>query len=84
MGTLTGWGWYWVIWLFGGFLVPELYWIFTNAANTLSDKFWAFEGMDRRHPFDLAEWLPVHYVLGIMLLVLFFWLFWHLTFGLWG
>lgn len=84
MGKLTGWGWYWVVWLFGGFLVPELYWIAVNAANTLSDKFWVFEGIDRKHPFDLSEWLPVHYVLAVILLVLFFWLFWHLVFGLWG
>jgi hypothetical protein len=84
MGHITGWGWYWVSWIFVGFLAPELYWVFVNAKNTLSDKFWGFEGMDTKHPFDFAEWLPVHYAIGIVLLALFFWLLFHLIFGLWG
>jgi hypothetical protein len=81
---MTAWGWYWLAWLFAGFGIPELYWIFVRARNTLSDTFWGWEHLDRAHPFDFAEWTPLHYTLGIIFAIGLFWLFWHLIFGLWG
>lgn len=80
----TPWGWYWVAWIFVGFLPAEVYWIFVNAKNTLSDNFWALEHINRHHPFDFAEWTPVHWVFGIFLAVFLLWLLLHLVFGMLG
>lgn len=79
----TVFGWYWLAW-FIAFLIPEIYWIFVNAKNTLSDNFWAIEHMDKHHPFNFAEWTPLHWTFGIILLVFTIWLFWHLIFGMFG
>lgn len=76
-------GLYWLGW-FAAFLIPEIYWIIVNARNTLSDNWWAVEGIDTHHPFDFATWTPAHYVIGVVLLVFVVWLFLHLIFGLFG
>lgn len=80
---LTFWGWYWLTWFGVAFLVPELYWVFVSARNTLSDNFWGWEDLNAAHPFDFADWTWLHYAFGVTLLIGLFWLFWHLIFGLW-
>lgn len=80
----TAFGWYWLAWFLAGFMVPEVYWIINAGKNTLSDNFWAMERMDIAHPFDLAEWTPLHYFFGAVMLVFVVWLFFHLVFGLFG
>ena len=82
MPKFTAFGWYWVAWIFIGFGVPEAYWLVRNHLNTLSDQFWGLEHLDLGHPFDFAEWTPLHYILGVVLITFFLWLFLHLTFGL--
>ena len=79
---LTFWAYYWFIWFFGLFMVPELYWVVRNPANTVSDNTWRFESLDSRHPFDFAEWTPVHWAFAIVFVLFMSWLFLHLTFGL--
>jgi hypothetical protein len=78
---LTPFGWYWLAWALLGFLLPELYWVFANPRNTLSDEWWALERLDMGHPLDFAEWTPLHFILGLILLAFSLWLFAHLVFG---
>jgi len=82
MRHLTPFGYYWLAWAFLGFLVPELYWLFRNTASTLSSEWWALEKLDFGHPLDFAEWTPLHFIFGIILLLFNLWLFVHLTFGI--
>lgn len=79
--SLTFWAWYWFVWFFGFFLIPELYWVFNGPGNTLSDNTWRFENLDMAHPFDFAEWTPVHWAFGVVFVLLVSWLFVHLVFG---
>jgi hypothetical protein len=81
MRHLTFFGWYWIAW-FLAFLAPELYWLWSNPANTLSEEWWALTRENLGHPFDFAGWSPLHYFLGALLLAFAVWLFLHLTFGL--
>jgi hypothetical protein len=77
---LTWFGLYWVTWLLF-FIVPELYWVFSNSVNTLSDQFWALEGLSFADPTNFAAWSPVHWTLAIIVWLLFLWLSLHLPFG---
>ncbi len=80
---VTGWGWYWLIWFFAGFGVPEAYGLLRNTQDTLSWQFWGIEHIDFAHPFDFAEWTWEHYLIGVVLLIGMTWLFWHLVVGIW-
>lgn len=84
MSHITGWGWYWIVWIFAGFLVPELYAVFTNIKNTLSWQVWGIENFNPNlgHPFDFADWTWTHWTIGSMVLVFCVWLFIHMAFGL--
>lgn len=81
VSSLTFWGWYWFIWFFGLFLIPELYWVFNGPDNTLSDNTWRFEGLNFQHPFDFALWTPVHWAFAVVYTLLVSWLWIHLLFG---
>lgn len=76
----TAWGWFWLAWALAG-LAVELYWLAANSANTLSRQVWGLEGADLAHPFDFSEWTPLHWIIGISLLIAFLWLGLHLAFG---
>jgi hypothetical protein len=76
----TAWGWYWLSLVFL-IVVPELYWVFVNARNTISDTIWDIEGLNLAHPLDFAQWTPLHWAIAILLWLLFAWLSVHLTFG---
>jgi len=76
----TAWGYFWLAWLMTGGVI-ELYWVFLNSANTLSDQIWGIEMIDFSHPLDLAEWNPLHWILAIVLWVFFAWLSVHFPFG---
>ncbi len=78
---LTSFSWYWLAWLVA-FLVPELYWVFANSANTLSAEVWSVEGLNMRQPFDFAMWTDVHWAVACLVWVLFAWLSLHFPFGL--
>jgi hypothetical protein len=80
---VTGWGWYWIAWFFGGFGIAEGVGLVKNTQDTLSWQFWGLEHIDFAHPFDFAEWTPVHWVLGLVLLAFTVWLGAHLIFGIW-
>lgn len=82
-GQLVFWSVYWLALFFGFFLVPELYWVFNNPANTVSDNTWRFENVDFRHPFSVAEWTPVHWVFAVVYVIFAIWLGGHLIFGIW-
>lgn len=77
---VTLWGWYWLAWI-GMFLAPELYWVFVNSANTLSDQVWGLERMDLAHPLDFAEWTLLHWAIAIVVWLLLAWLSVHMPFG---
>ena len=83
LGALSDWGAYWVAWLLAGFLVPELYGLLVNPALTLSENTWALEHLDFGHPFDLAEWQPLHWLVALAVWGLAVWLSGHLPFGIW-
>jgi hypothetical protein len=78
---ISGWGWYWITWLLF-FIVPELWWVFHNPANTLSQKFWTLESLNTARPFDFGMWTDVHWALASIIWLLFLWLSLHLPFGL--
>lgn len=78
---LTAFTWYWIVWLLA-FLIPELYWVFTNPANTLSREYWSFEHLDLAQPFDFQVWSATHWGAAGLVWLLFLWLSLHLPFGL--
>ena len=80
---VTGWGWYWIAWFFGGFGIAEGYGLFVNTQDTLSWQFWGLEQINFAHPFDFAGWTPLHWAIAATLLVFVIWLGGHLVFGIW-
>jgi hypothetical protein len=78
---LSWFSWYWLAWL-AAFLTPELYWVFTNPARTLSDTVWNIEGLNERQPFDFPMWTATHWSVAITVWLLFAWLSVHIPFGL--
>jgi hypothetical protein len=78
---MTAWAWYWLGWILM-FLIPELYWLFAGAANTLSEEVWAMEHLNMAQPFDFAMWTGVHWTVALTVWLLFLWLSIHLPFGL--
>lgn len=78
---LTAFSWYWLGWLIA-FLVPEIYWITVNHANTLSDEVWSIEHLNMSQPFDFAMWTSTHWAVALLMWGLFLWLSLHLPFGL--
>lgn len=77
---VTAWGYFWLTWMFSAIAV-ELYWVFVDSANTLSDQVWGVEMIDLAHPLDFAEWSPLHYTIAIVLWLFFAWLSVHFPFG---
>jgi hypothetical protein len=80
MPRTTWWTGYYGLWLLF-FLVPELYWVFVNPVNTLSDQWWALEHLDTSDPW-FTQWTPVHWVMFLLVFLLWSWLLLHLPFGL--
>lgn len=82
MHTKVNWfGLYWLAWILM-FLVPELWWVFKNSANTLSEEYWGLEQLNLSHPFEVWNWTWQHWVLAFLVWFLFGWLSIHLPFGL--
>lgn len=73
-------GWIWLAWAMFG-TAFELYWVFVNTANTLSYQIWGIEKIDLAHPLDFAEWTPLHWTIGVCLMLFFGWLLVHFPFG---
>lgn len=80
LAHITPWGWFWLIWANIGSAV-ELYWVFTNTANTLSRQIWGLEGIDFAHPLEFSEWTWVHWTIAVCLWAFFAWLSVHFPFG---
>lgn len=80
---VTGWGWYWIGWFGAGFGIPEAYGLLRNTQDTLSWQVWGLEAIDFADPLDFAQWTPVHWVIGLVLLAFTVWLGAHLIFGIW-
>jgi hypothetical protein len=78
---LTWFSLYWLGWIVA-FLVPELYWLAVNSANTLSEEVWSIEGLNKAQPFDFPMWTSVHWAIALTVWLLFLWLSLHLPFGL--
>ena len=78
---LTWFSLYWLGWLIA-FIVPELYWVFTNSANTLSSEVWSIEGLNLAQPFDFPMWSATHWSVAVLVWLLFLWLSLHFPFGL--
>lgn len=72
---MNGWTAYWAFWLFGGFLGPELYAVFTNPKNTLSWQVWRLEGPLNRWGFD-------HYAVSVLVVGLAVFLVGHFVWGI--
>lgn len=78
------WTTYWTAWfsvMAGTFLVPELYALFTNPANTLSANVWRMEGFVPGQ--SIAGWSFAHFAFTGVLILLFAWLIGHFGWGLW-
>ena len=73
--------WYWALWILA-FLVPELYWLFTNSDGTLSFSAWTVEGLNMGQPFDFPMWTATHWLVAVLVWLLFAWLSLHIPFGL--
>jgi hypothetical protein len=78
---LTWFSLYWLGWIVA-FLVPELYWLAVNSANTLSEEVWSIEGLDKAQPFDFPMWTATHWGVALLVWGLFLWLSLHFPFGL--
>lgn len=78
---LTWFTWYWAGWILA-FLIPELYWLRANSANTLSEEVWSVEGLNLRQPFDFPMWTATHWIVALLVWGLFLWLSLHFPFGL--
>lgn len=76
----TWWTAYYGAWILA-FLIPELYWLFTNPVNTLSEQWWSLEHLNLADPW-FTQWTPVHWIMFVLVLVLWTWLLIHLPFGL--
>lgn len=82
IGSFTSWGMYWAAWMIAGFLVPELYAVIWRVKlGPLSDNVWHWETLNFSHPFDFAIWTWQHWLLAILVWLLFGWLTLHLPFG---
>jgi hypothetical protein len=81
--SLSDWGAYWIAWVAAGFLIPELYGLAINPGYTLSRNTWVLEHLDFGHPFDFAEWSPLHWGVAVVVWGLAVWLSGHLPFALW-
>jgi hypothetical protein len=70
---------YWVIWVLGLFLVPELIAVFNNTkGDTFSETWWNVFDTNNNEPTALTYvGIAVTFITGI-------WLIGHLSFGLWG
>jgi len=75
------WACYWLFWFFGVFLIPELYWVFTNASFTVTEETWHFEDLNRSHPYDFSQWTAIHWVFAVFYFIFMFMLGLHLVFG---
>lgn len=71
---------YWAAWI-GMFLAAEIPAAIWKPAWTLSEETWGLEHLDTAHPFDVAAWTPVHWVIALTVWGLFAWLSLHLPFG---
>ena len=80
---VTGAGWYWITWFFGGFGIYEGWGLIFNTQDTLSWQFWGLEQINFADPMNFANWTPVHWVIALMIFGLLFWLSFHLVFGIW-
>lgn len=80
---ITGAGWYWIVWFFGGFGIFEGWGLIFNTQDTLSWQFWGLEQINFSDPMKFSDWTWVHWVIGLMITVGLVWLDGHLTFGIW-
>ena len=80
---LTGAGIYWLVWFFGGFGIYEGWGLLFNTQDTLSWQIWGLEHIDFADPMKFAEWTPLHWAIGAVLVIALGWLTGHLVFGIW-
>lgn len=78
---VTWFGLYWIAWIVA-FLVPEIYWLFKDPANTLSEEVWGLEQLSLTRPFALGAWTWEHWAIALLVWFLFGWLSVHFPFGL--
>ena len=72
---------YWLGWLLA-FLIPEIWALCTNAANTLSEEVWSLESLNTAQPYDFAMWTDTHWAIALLVWLLWLWLSLHFPFGL--
>lgn len=80
---VTGAGWYWITWFFGGFGIYEGWGLIFNTQDTLSWQIWGLEDINFSDPMNFAAWNPVHWAIAVVLLAFVTWLAGHLIFGIW-
>lgn len=77
---------YWMAWAavtFLSFIIPEVWALFTNVHNTLSDNVWRMEQFLPGSGVGIASWSVLHFLFIGMLLLMDVWLLGHFGWGLW-
>lgn len=74
---MTGWQWYWLAWILGGFAVPETIALIRNSKGTLSDTVWEWFGVMKGVP--ISQWSVQHFALLAFLI----WLLGHIALRIW-
>lgn len=75
------WSGYWIAWILA-FLAPELWALYANPYDTLSENVWRFEDLNMQQPWDFHIWTETHWLVAIVVWLLFLWLSLHFPFGL--
>ena len=78
---MTGWSYYWLLWVFGGFLIPEIIALIRKqTGDTLSEQIWAWLRVTPgKTPMKtaLSSWRSFVMACGLV------WLAGHFLFGWW-
>ena len=80
---ITGAGWYWIIWFFGGFGVYETWGLIFDTKDTLSWQFWGLEHINFSDPWQFSTWPLVHWIIAALVTGLLVWLEGHIVVGIW-
>lgn len=74
---MSGWSWYWLLWIVVGFAVPETIALVRNPKDTLSDTVWSWFNVKTGMP--IWQWNVLH----VALLGFLIWLLGHMAFRIW-
>lgn len=81
---MNAFSWYWLAWVFFGFLAPEAYTLtLGNKSDSLSANVWRLESVVPGQWVPVWSWTFLHVICAGILGTLFAWTLIHLVFGIW-